>query len=138
MNQPVSHEHKHGHHHDHAHGEDDHGHAAHGHSCCSAEAAPALVQLSEQASGHAHLSRFRIDAMDCPTEQTLIQDKLGKLAGVEQLEFNLINRVLGVRHTLGGTAEIERAIDSLGMKAEPLGAEDDSTASAPQVAKTRW
>ncbi len=138
MNQPVSHEHKHGHHHDHAHGEDDHGHAAHGHSCCSAEAAPALVQLSEQASGHAHLSRFRIDAMDCPTEQTLIQDKLGKLAGVEQLEFNLINRVLGVRHTLGGTAEIERAIDSLGMKAEPLGAEDDGSASASAPAKTRW
>ena len=128
MNQPVSHEHKHGHHHDHA----------HGHSCCSAEAAPALVQLSEQASGHAHLSRFRIDAMDCPTEQTLIQDKLGKLAGVEQLEFNLINRVLGVRHTLGGTAEIERAIDSLGMKAEPLGAEDDGSASASAPAKTRW
>ncbi|MDZ5737967.1 heavy metal translocating P-type ATPase [Pseudomonas asiatica] len=123
MNQPVSHEHKHDH---------------HAHSCCGSAAAPALVQLSEKASSHAQFSRFRIEAMDCPTEQTLIQDKLGKLAGIEQLEFNLINRVLGVRHTLGGTAEIEQAIDSLGMKAEPLGAEDDGTASAPQVAKTRW
>ena len=107
MNQPVSHEHKHDH---------------HAHSCCGSAAAPALVQLSEKASSHAQFSRFRIEAMDCPTEQTLIQDKLGKLAGIEQLEFNLINRVLGVRHTLGGTAEIEQAIDSLGMKAEPLGA----------------
>ena len=123
MNQPVSHEHKHDH---------------HAHSCCGSAAAPALVQLSEKASSHAQFSRFRIEAMDCPTEQTLIQDKLGKLAGIEQLEFNLINRVLGVRHTLGGTAEIEQAIDSLGMKAEPLGAEDVGTASAPQVAKTRW
>lgn len=123
MNQPVSHEHKHDH---------------HAHSCCGSAAAPALVQLSEKASSHAQFSRFRIEAMDCPTEQTLIQDKLGKLAGIEQLEFNLINRVLGVRHTLGGTAEIEQAIDSLGMKAEPLGAEDDGTASAPQVARTRW
>ena len=123
MNQPVSHEHKHDH---------------HAHSCCGSAAAPALVQLSEKASSHAQFSRFRIEAMDCPTEQTLIQDKLGKLAGIEQLEFNLINRVLGVRHTLGGTAEIEQAIDSLGMKAEPLGAEDDGTASAPQMAKTRW
>ncbi|MBF8672363.1 heavy metal translocating P-type ATPase [Pseudomonas putida] len=123
MNQPVSHEHKHDH---------------HAHSCCGSAAAPALVQLSEKASSHARFSRFRIEAMDCPTEQTLIQDKLGKLAGIEQLEFNLINRVLGVRHTLGGTAEIEQAIDSLGMKAEPLGAEDDGTASAPQVARTRW
>lgn len=123
MNQPVSHEHKHDH---------------HAHSCCGSAAAPASVQLSEKASSHAQFSRFRIEAMDCPTEQTLIQDKLGKLAGIEQLEFNLINRVLGVRHTLGGTAEIEQAIDSLGMKAEPLGAEDDGTASAPQVVKTRW
>jgi hypothetical protein len=42
------------------------------------------------------LSSFRIEAMDCPTEQTLIQNKLGKLAGVQQLEFNLINRGVGV------------------------------------------
>ena len=77
MNQPVSPEHKHPH--DHAHGDDDHGHAAHGHSCCGASAAPALVQLTEKASAQAQLSRFRIDAMDCPTEQTLIQDKLGAL-----------------------------------------------------------
>ncbi len=133
MNQPVSHEHKHSH--DHAHGDEAH---AHGHSCCGSSAAPALVQLSEKASSHARLSRFRIDAMDCPTEQTLIQDKLGKLAGIEELEFNLINRVLGVRHTLGDTGEIERAIDSLGMKAEPLAAEDDGSATAAQPHKTRW
>lgn len=133
MNQPVSHEHKHSH--GHAHGDEAH---AHGHSCCGSSAAPALVQLSEKASSHARLSRFRIDAMDCPTEQTLIQDKLGKLAGIEQLEFNLINRVLGVRHTLSDTGEIERAIDSLGMKAEPLAAEDDGSATAAQPHKTRW
>ncbi|MBC3434672.1 heavy metal translocating P-type ATPase [Pseudomonas sp. BW16M2] len=129
MNQPVSPDHKH----DHA-----HGHEPHAHSCCASKAAPALVQLTEKASAQAQLSRFRIEAMDCPTEQTLIQDKLGKLAGIEQLEFNLINRVLGVRHTLVGTAEIERAIDSLGMKAEPLAAEGDGSANAPQASKTRW
>ena len=124
MNQPVSHEHKHAH--DHA------------HSCCGAKAAPALVQLTEKASGKAQLSRFRIQAMDCPTEQTLIQDKLGKLAGIEQLEFNLINRVLGVHHTFAGTLEIERAIESLGMKAEPLAAEGEDKAAAAEPSKTRW
>lgn len=123
MNQPASPHHKHDH---------------HAHSCCGSAAAPALVQLSEKASGDAQLSRFRIEAMDCPTEQTLIQDKLGKLAGIEQLEFNLINRVLGVRHTLGGTAEIERAIDSLGMKAEPLIEGDAATAASASPSKTRW
>ena len=130
MNQPVSHEHTH----DHA--QEGHRHEAHAHSCCSA--APARVRLTEVASGDARLSRFRIEAMDCPTEQSLIQDKLGKLAGIEQLEFNLINRVLGVHHTFSDTAEIERAIDSLGMHAEPLVAEDDGTHTTPQSGKTRW
>ncbi|MFO3720865.1 heavy metal translocating P-type ATPase [Pseudomonas sp. HLMP] len=132
MNQPVSHEHKHDH------GQEGHCHDHPAHSCCAAAPAPALVQLSESASDSARLSRFRIEAMDCPTEQGLIQDTLGKLAGIEQLEFNLINRVLGVRHTLDGTAAIERAIDSLGMHAEPLADEDDGTSTAPHASKTRW
>lgn len=138
MNQPVSPEHQHDHGHDHDHGDKAHSHASHGHGCCSSSAAPARVQLTERASGQARLSRFRIEAMDCPTEQSLIQDKLGKLAGIEQLEFNLINRVLGVRHTLEGTAQIEQAIDSLGMKAEPVSSEGDDAPAAPQVHQTRW
>ncbi|MFV3404829.1 heavy metal translocating P-type ATPase [Pseudomonas sp. NY15463] len=136
MNHPVSHDSPHDHAHDHAHGHSGQ-HAGHAHHCCASKAAPALVQLSEHASASAQLSRFRIEAMDCPTEQTLIQDKLGKLAGIEQLEFNLINRVLGVRHTLDGTAAIERAIDSLGMKAEPLAADDEGIAP-PAVKKSVW
>jgi len=139
MNQPVSpdHSHDHAHAHDHEHGGKASCHDTHAHSCCgSAAAAPALVHLTEKASSNAQLSRFRIQAMDCPTEQTLIQDKLGKMAGVEQLEFNLINRVLGVRHTLSGTTAIEHAIASLGMQAEPL-TDAEEGAPAP-AAKTRW
>ncbi|MFP6849954.1 MAG: heavy metal translocating P-type ATPase [Pseudomonas sp.] len=58
--------------------------------------------------------------MDCPTEQTLIEDRLGKLEGVDSLEFNLINRVLGVWHRLPSTTPIEAAITALGMQAEPM------------------
>lgn len=133
MNQPVSH--KPGEDtHDHA----SHDHAEHAHSCCSHEVAPSLVQLSEAASDDARLSRFRIDAMDCPTEQTLIQNKLGKLAGVEQLEFNLINRILGVRHTHADTSAIEQAVASLGMQAEPLTDSSEEAAVAPAPAKKHW
>ncbi|MEF9898879.1 MAG: heavy metal translocating P-type ATPase [Pseudomonas sp.] len=120
--------------HDHA----SHDHAEHAHSCCSHDAVPSLVQLSEAASGDARLSRFRIEAMDCPTEQTLIQNKLGKLAGVEQLEFNLINRILGVRHTHADTSAIEQAVASLGMQAEPLTDSSEEAAAAPAPAKKHW
>lgn len=69
------------------------------------------------------LSSFRIEQMDCPTEQTLIQNKLSKLTGVDKLEFNLINRILGVWHNLPSTSPIEAAISSLGMQAELLSVE---------------
>ena len=86
----------------------------------SSKAAPAVVTLSEAPTAGSRLSTFRIEAMDCPTEQTLIQNKLGKLAGVQQLEFNLINRILGVTHDLPSTAPIIDAIKSIGMQADPI------------------
>ena len=50
----------------------------------------------------------------------LVEERLGKLAGIERLEFNLINRVLGVWHRLPSTTPIEAAISALGMQAEVL------------------
>ncbi|MDQ0737405.1 heavy metal translocating P-type ATPase [Pseudomonas sp. W4I3] len=125
------------HKHDHDHGEQklkpvhDHGGA-----CCSGTPAPATVKLSETATAGSRLSTFRIEAMDCPTEQTLIQNKLGKLAGVQQLEFNLINRILGVTHDLPSTAPIIDAIKSIGMQADPI--EEGAPAAAPPAKKHWW
>jgi Cd2+/Zn2+-exporting ATPase len=138
----TPHKHDHDHDHDHAH---DHGpklkpvqkhdHGSHGDSCCSSKAAPALVKLTEAPTAGSRLSTFRIEAMDCPTEQTLIQNKLGKLAGVQQLEFNLINRILGVTHDLPTTAPIIDAIKSLGMQADPI---EEGVAPAEPPAKKHW
>ena len=133
-------DHDHDHDHDHSHKPQPvqkHDHGSHGDSCCSSKvAAPSLIKLSDTPTDGARLSNFRIDAMDCPTEQTLIQNKLGKLAGVQQLEFNLINRVLGVTHDLPSTAPIIDAIKSLGMVAEPL--EQGTEAPAPAAEKKHW
>lgn len=76
--------------------------------------------------------------MDCPTEQTLIQNKLGKLAGVQALEFNLMNRVLGVTHDLPSTTPIIEAIESLGMHAEPLQQDGAEAAPAASPVKKAW
>ncbi|WP_330212492.1 heavy metal translocating P-type ATPase [Pseudomonas sp. Z18(2022)] len=142
MSDSIHTPHKHDHDHDHAH---DHGpklqpvqkhdHGSHGDSCCSSKAAPALVKLTEAPTAGSRLSTFRIEAMDCPTEQTLIQNKLGKLAGVQQLEFNLINRILGVTHDLPTTAPIVEAIKSLGMQADPI---EEGVAPAEPPAKKHW
>jgi Cd2+/Zn2+-exporting ATPase len=114
-----------------------HGHD-HSHSCCSSADAPAVVQFSGAPSSGAQLSSFRIEQMDCPTEQTLIQNKLGKLAGVQQLEFNLINRVLGVTHDLPSTDAIVDAIQSLGMHAELIAKDGNTDVPVNSPVKKAW
>ncbi|TDR44808.1 Cd2+/Zn2+-exporting ATPase [Pseudomonas brenneri] len=137
MSDSIHTPHKHDHDHDHDHGEKLQPVQKHDHggSCCSGAAAPSLVTLTEAPSANARLSTFRIEAMDCPTEQTLIQNKLGKLAGVQQLEFNLINRILGVTHDLPSTAPIIEAIKSLGMQADPI---EEGAPAAEAAAKKPW
>ncbi|PHX42838.1 ATPase P, partial [Pseudomonas syringae pv. syringae] len=129
-----------GHDHDHDHGEHAHEQkpVEHAHSCCSSEAQPAVVTFGEAPASGGRLSSFRIEAMDCPTEQTLIENKLGKLAGVQKLEFNLINRMLGVWHDLPSTDPIREAISSLGMQAEPVEDGAASAEPAPVVKKHWW
>jgi Cd2+/Zn2+-exporting ATPase len=97
------------------------------------------VNVGNGSTDNAQLSSFRIEAMDCPTEQTLIQNKLGKMSGIQKLEFNLINRVLGVWHELPSTDPIREAIGSLGMQADLIeqGA-DSETASLPAPKKPWW
>ena len=43
---------------------------------------------------------YRIDNMDCPTEESLIRSKLSAMPGIESLRFNLMGRTLAVAHTL--------------------------------------
>ena len=133
---PNKHDHDHDHDHDHEHGHGDT--HAHAHSCCPGAAGPSVVKLAAAATAGARLSSFRIEAMDCPTEQTLIQNKLGKLAGVQQLEFNLINRVLGVTHDLPSVGPIVDAIKSLGMHAEPIDSGADAAPPALPAKKHWW
>lgn len=64
--------------------------------------------------------RYRIEQMDCPTEEALIRGKLEGMPGILGLEFNLVQRILKVHHQLDSTRLIEEAVAALGMRAEPL------------------
>ena len=59
--------------------------------------------------------RYRIDKMDCPTEERLIRNKLEAMPGVVRLDFNLLQRELTVYHRLEQPQEIAAALDKLGM-----------------------
>lgn len=59
---------------------------------------------------------LRIEKMDCPTEESLIRQKLKGLKGVESLDFNLIQRKLTVRHHLPNPEPIIAAVAALDMQ----------------------
>lgn len=56
--------------------------------------------------------------MDCMTEEALIRKRLGDMAEVQTLEFNLMQRVLTVVHTTDTLPAIQAAIRALGMESE--------------------
>jgi Cd2+/Zn2+-exporting ATPase len=156
MSTHAKHEHHHGHdHHDHAH---EHGHehppsaAApkhnhHGHShagdCCSS-AASTLVPLTQlnapqkdTPTGEVQ-TPIRIMQMDCPTEEALIRKKLGGMPGVSGMEFNLMQRVLTVRHAPTAIEPILQAVRSLGYTPEVADANAPHPEPRPEPAKPWW
>lgn len=74
-------------------------------------------------------ARYRIDQMDCPTEEGLIRKRLESMDGIVRLDFDLLQRELTVHHRLEDTAVIVTALSGLGMTARPL--DDKTQASAP-------
>lgn len=106
-----------------------HEHAGHDHDT-------AVPAIDEPLDGAVN-TRIRIEQMDCPTEERLIRDALGRLPGVAGLQFNLLQRVLTVSHDQGALAQVLPAIRGLGFTPQI-----ESEGSAPQPAtvpeKKRW
>ena len=90
------------------------------HACSSTPAAQAAPVLPSAAIAGARTVQYRIVNMDCPTEERLIRNKLANMAGVVGLDFNLMNRVLVVHHTLPSLATVEAALHGIGMQAVPM------------------
>ncbi|MDN4571971.1 heavy metal translocating P-type ATPase [Pandoraea cepalis] len=151
-------EHAHGHSHDHSHGhshdhdrEHAHDHVApcapspaHAHddaSCC-ADAARFAPDEPMPATG-APQARFRIDQMDCPTEERLIRDQLEHRPGVDALYFNLLKRELTIVFDDNASStdvarEGEAVADTLrklGMTPVPLAAGDANAPPPPASRK---
>ncbi|MDA8482381.1 heavy metal translocating P-type ATPase [Pseudomonas resinovorans] len=109
-------------------------HCCHDHDHAPRSATPELAGIA--ATAEPRWSSLRIDAMDCPTEERLIRDALGKVQAIEALEFNLMQRLLRVRHRFEDVEPLQRLIESLGMQAVPLA--DGAPATAPAEAKKPW
>ena len=91
------------------------------------------VRMAEQTT------KLSIAKMDCPTEETLIRNKLGTVAGVADLDFNLMQRTLSVRHANQVLPDVLVALQALGFEAQVVDtAEVASPSAAPVTTPTNW
>lgn len=68
---------------------------------------------------NATVLHITLDAMDCPTEAALIKQAFANNPNIHLLEFDLINRVLNVTHTLTDPQPIYRTLISIDMLEDP-------------------
>ena len=101
----CNHAHADGHGHDHGHD--------HQHDSIVAPAGSGTIPHS------AKKLSLTLTAMDCPTEANLIRQAFAKHPQIHLLEFDLINRILSVTHTLADEQEIHRTLISISLLDDP-------------------
>jgi Zn2+/Cd2+-exporting ATPase len=148
----MSEQHKHDHTQSHAH---DHGQDAScaipmspllaaGSACCDHDARPAVLEAVPVMidkpihSGMETQTLIRIMQMDCPTEEGLLSKKLGGMAGVSDMEFNLMQRVLTVTHAPAALESILEAVRSLGFTPELVNEASAQAELTSEPAKPLW
>jgi len=100
--------------------------------CCSGNG---IVSESPLAATGETTVAYRIEKMDCPTEEALIRDRLARVAGITRLDFDLIGRELTVVHTLPTAQPIERALAEIGMQPSLLQKQSAAARSVLRIAK---
>lgn len=93
---------------------------------CSCATEPAARSESTLAPVRA---LFRIENMDCPTEEQTIRKRLGSVPGVSELSFDLMQRLLTVHHRTNDLAPVLAALKEVGMRAELLEPKEASVGS---------
>ncbi len=75
-------------------------------------------------------SRFKVAAMDCPSEEQLIRTALADTPGVEHLDFDFASRALTVWH-VGDAEPIKLRLDDLDLGTELVRTEKSETDPVP-------
>ena len=101
-----------------------------------------VVENASKSPSSSSQAVFIINNMNCPTEETLIRNKLSTMNGITKLDFNLMQRKLTVTHTLDKSDAIKQALIAIDMHAVPLVAtavrvQSDDTPS-PNSQKKWW
>jgi Zn2+/Cd2+-exporting ATPase len=76
----------------------------------------AMNSMTNSMTNPARVSTFRVEELDCATEEGELREALTPIQGVRSLEFDLVARHVSVQHDLDSNAPIEAAIKAAGMR----------------------
>ena len=83
--------------------------------------------------------RYRIDNMDCPTEEQLIRQALNTMPEIKHLAFNLLARELTVYHRFSETTPITEKLRTIGMHAICLDQQQTPPSLPPAISRQlKW
>lgn len=83
-----------------------------GDDCCAAP----VTRPAAAVVGGRGVSTFRVEELDCATEEAELREALGGLVGVRSLSFDLVARRVTVTHDLVSVEPIVQAIRDSGMR----------------------
>lgn len=106
-------------------------------SCGCGQSARTEIITPGRVRGEGIRTILIIAKMDCPTEETLIRNRLAGVAGIGALEFNLMQRTLKLTHAPEALASAMAAIRALGMEAVVQGGASAGEPSA-EAEQTNW
>ena len=79
-----------------------------------------------------------VEEMDCPTEEAMIRGKLTGMAGIEGLDFNLMQRRLTLTHRPEALEPALKALDAIGLEGVVESEAAERVAPGPAVARRTW
>ena len=103
----------------------------HGHHNHQKSAVPESPKTVSPIPPDAKQLRLTLTAMDCPTEAAMIKKAFAENQQIHQLDFDLINRILTVTHSLTDQQEIYQTLIGIGLLEDP-------TKATMRSATTEW
>jgi Zn2+/Cd2+-exporting ATPase len=80
-------------------------------------------------------STFRVEELDCATEENELRAALGPVDGVQSLEFDLVARHVRIRHNLNTNEPLLAAIKAAGMRPKLIIASGNASVTPPSLAR---
>ena len=105
---------------------------------CQGQISLARKETPAAPSAESVRTLISVEEMDCPTEEAMIRGKLAGMAGIEGLEFNLMQRRLTLTHRPEALEPALEALEAIGLEGVVESEAGERVAPGPAVARRTW